>query len=397
MAIGACFAAHSLYFLTLAKLEYSFCGTLLSVAVLHLRIRHSPTDWGILAAATLILMAIAVRVEHFPLPVRICCALVGLASLVILATRTLWCKPSEITVPLWALAAAVVLVGSGWILPPFLTWAGQGTPKVLDLYLCSFDASLGFQPSFAMGTLLFKWPILGQISGTFYMGVPIIVTLVYGDRLLQGVRKALPAFLAFFLVAPIGSLFYDLFPALGPVYVFAGSFPVRPLPASLIQHMRLEPLALGGFRNAMPSLHMAWAILGLWYSRGTAWWIRVFAWVFFVFTVISTLGMGEHYLIDLIVAFPFALMIYGVFCSLSGWKDAWRIRAIAFGFAATILWMVLLRFQPSLFWVSPVIPWSLMILTLAATLALKWRVQVASEPAAIPVTPGSVAHLSPEL
>jgi hypothetical protein len=138
--------------------------------------------------------------------------------------------------------------------------------------------------------------------------------------------------------------------------------------------MRLEPVSLYGFPNAMPSLHMTWALLGLWYSRGASWWLRLIAQAFFVFTVLSTLGTGEHYLADLVVAFPFSLMIFAIFPLAATWVDAWRVRAIVFGVAGTILWMTLLRFQPSFFWSSPAIPWTLIALTIGVTAALRRRI-----------------------
>jgi len=397
VAAAACFAVRSHYFFNVAKAEYAFCATLLSVSVLYLRIRPSFKELAVLILSTLVLVGVSIGVGPFPPSVRICLALFGVAGFAALAARTIWSKPSEITIPLCAFIAAVCLVGSGWIIPPFLKWAGQGMPKVLDLYLVSFDASLGFQPSFAVGTLFFKWPLFDRIAGVFYMGVPFIVALVFGDRLLRDMRKAFLAFLAFLLVGPVGSLFYTLFPAVGPVFVFPGNFPVRPIPGYAVRALILEPIAINGYRNAMPSLHMAWAILGLWYSRGMAWWIRAIAWMFFVFTVFATLGMGEHYLIDLIVAFPFSLMVFAVFYSVSGWGESWRIRAITFGFGATILWMTLLRFQPNLFWLSPVIPWGLIVLTVAATLVLKRKMELASEPVENAVTGRSVADLPAEL
>ena len=397
VVLGACLAAHDHYFFLLAKLQYSFWATLLSITVLHLRIRHSLSEFAVLGTFTVLLIAVMSRTEHFPFPVRICLALLGLASLAMLAIRVIWSTPSQIAVPLWALVAAASLIGAGWIIPPFLTWAGRTTPKVLDLYLCSFDASLGFQPSFAMGVLLGKLSVFARVIGFFYMNVTLILVIVFAEQLLRDVRKAVPVFLAFFLSNPIGTLFYTLFPALGPLYLFQDNFPLRPLPASVIQHMHLEPIVLPGLRNAMPSLHMTWAILGLWFAWGTPRWVRVAAWAFVVFTIMGTLGIGEHYLIDLVVALPFSLMIFAAFFTLSGWKDSWRIRAIAFGFGATILWMMVLRFQTNLFWVSPAIPWALMILTLVATLLLKSRLSVASALDGSAAPPAKVADLPAQL
>jgi hypothetical protein len=260
------------------------------------------------------------------------------------------------------------------VIPPLLTWVAANNPKGFDLYLNSFDASLHVQPSFLVGRAFLKWSALRHFSIAFYMGITCLCTVVYADQLLRDVKKALSILIAFLWSGPIGILFYNLFPALGPAYLFGANFPLRPLPANAIQHMRLEPVSLYGFPNAMPSLHMTWALLGLWYSRGASWWLRLIAQAFFVFTVLSTLGTGEHYLADLVVAFPFSLMIFAIFPLAATWVDAWRVRAIVFGVAGTILWMTLLRFQPSFFWSSPAIPWTLIALTIGVTAALRRRI-----------------------
>lgn len=364
---------------------------MLSVTVLQLRLKRTLLEFGALIAVSLTFMGVALRVEHFPLPLRICWSILGMASLVILAARTIWSKPGERTVPGWALTAAVAGIGSGWIVPLFLKWAEHGALKVLDLYLISFDASLGFQPSFAMGAVVLRSLLLGRLVGYFYMGIPLVVNLVFAEQLLRDVKKSVLVFVAFFLSGSIGALFYNLFPALGPFYICGNNFPLRPLPAAIIQHMRLEPLVLPGARNAMPSLHMTWAILAVWYSRGTSWWVRLAAWIFLVFTVIATLGIGEHYFIDLIVAFPFSLMLYALF--MSGWSS-WRMRALVFGLATTILWMTLLRFQTDLFWVSPLIPWGTCLLTVGATLLLKRQLELSSKVAESAALSGTVANLS---
>jgi hypothetical protein len=54
---------------------------------------------------------------------------------------------------------------------------------------------------------------------------------------------------------------------------------------------------------------MAWVLLVWWYSRALSWWERSIAFFFLFFTVLATLGTGEHYLIDLVVAFPFAVFV----------------------------------------------------------------------------------------
>jgi hypothetical protein len=106
----------------------------------------------------------------------------------------------------------------------------------------------------------------------------------------------------------------------------------------------------------------------------------VVALAFVVFTVFSTMGSGEHYLVDLVVAIPFSVMIVAL-CAISlPWSHRDRIYAGTFGAALTFFWLYLLRFQPHLFWVSPVIPWTLISVTLAASFWVrKWFAGVVPE------------------
>jgi hypothetical protein len=366
----ACFAAQDAYFLQLAKTEYSVFTTFLSITVLHLRIRHTFSEAGILALSTLVLIGVASRDGYFPPGISVTLTFLGIASLTILGIRTLWSSKSRRRVLSWGFIASLLLIGLGWVVPPALRWTAIANPKAFDLYLYSFDGSLHFQPSFFMGMLYLKWPHFHWVSILFYMGIPIVCTAVYGEYLVRNKKESFSVLGAFLLSGPIGIVFYNFFPALGPVYLFKSDFPLHSLSTNELRHLHLEPIALFGFPNAMPSLHMTWALLGLWYSRGAAWWVRLVAIVFLVFTVLSTLGTGEHYLVDLVVAFPFALMVYGIFALSTPWLDPWRLRAILFGGAGTFLWLALLRFVSRFFWVSPLIPWTLIVLTISATVLL---------------------------
>jgi hypothetical protein len=370
------------YFLRLAKTEYTFFTTFVSVTVLHIRLRHKLSELGFLLFTTAALVAIAARGDHFPPGAPLCLTCLGLASLVILGIHTVWSPKDRRAVVGWGFVAATSIVFLGWVIPPMLTWVAKANPKGFDLYLYSFDASLRFQPSFLLGKAFLKWSLFGKFSTAVYLAISSIYMFVFADLLLRDIKKAKSVFLAFLISGPLGILFYNLFPALGPLYLFGANFPLRPLPASAIQHLHLEPVSLYGFPNAMPSLHMSWALLAFWYSRGAASWVRIVASVFLTFTVLSTLGTGEHYLADLVVAMPFSLMILAAFSFSAAWADAWRIRVIVFGLSSTVLWMTLLRFQPHLFWVSPGIPWTLIVLTVAATLLLEGRLALSSKPAA---------------
>jgi hypothetical protein len=130
------------------------------------------------------------------------------------------------------------------------------------------------------------------------------------------------------------------------------------------------PVLLKGARNAIPSLHMAWVLLVWWNSRGLARWIRAIALLFVVLTVMATLGTGEHYFIDLVVAFPFSLMVQAL-CSYSQpFRSGARRNAFLFGTFVTLIWLALLSFTTTIFWTSPVLPWTMIVATVAPSIWL---------------------------
>jgi hypothetical protein len=170
-------------------------------------------------------------------------------------------------------------------------------------------------------------------------------------------------------------LFYNLLPALGPVHVFGKAFPWQPLSTAQAAKLFLEPIAVAGAPNAIPSLHMAWVLLVWWYSRGLSWWERAIAFAFLFFTVLATLGTGEHYFVDLIVAFPFAVLMEAL-CEFSvPLKNRGRILALAFGLFATLAWLLALRYTPGIFWSSAILPWIFCIVTIAAALICERQLQ----------------------
>jgi hypothetical protein len=59
----------------------------------------------------------------------------------------------------------------------------------------------------------------------------------------------------------------------------------------------------------MPSLHVAWAVLLARSTSGSRVALRVIAWAFALFTILATIGSGEHYVIDLVAAAPFLVAL----------------------------------------------------------------------------------------
>src|SRR5260370_977564 len=157
---------------------------------------------------------------------------------------------------------------------------------------------LRVQLSFLMGQAYATWHRFGAAGMFIYIGLPVLLAMVAAGHLLHGSKAAIPAMAAFLVTAPVGVIFYNLFPALGPTYIFGPRFPWNPLTIDQAARLLLEPILVAGYRNAMPSLHIAWVLLAWWFSRGLSVWERSIAMVFVVFTVFATLGSGEHYVFD---------------------------------------------------------------------------------------------------
>jgi hypothetical protein len=152
---------------------------------------------------------------------------------------------------------------------------------------------------------------------------------------------------------------YAVFPAVGAQTAFAGIFPGNPpvTNASFGSSM-FEPS--GPNRNFMPSLHTGWGIalllaawpLGKWWRCGMLLYLAPM--LFY--------ALASHYLCDMIVAVPWTLASWNAL--EKRWARAVIYLAIAMG------WMLLIRFELPVLYLSPAIPWVLASATLATPLAM---------------------------
>jgi PAP2 superfamily len=345
-----------------------FSVALASVIVLHLRVRPAWQDALLILAGTALLGLVDFVLLKYPRAIMAWPSFAGLMSLLVLGIRAVWAEGESRKPLIYAWVPAVLFVSSEWFASTLLDWTTAAHPKTLDLYLFSFDSSMRVQLSFLVARWFWQISWLRLVGMFFYLGLPIAIALVYAGQLVRKHEKAFPAMLAFLFAGPVGALFYNLFPAVSPKMLFARNFPFNPLPAAQVVRLFLEPIPLQGPRNAMPSLHLAWTLLAWWYSRGLSWWERAIAFAFLAFTALATLGSGEHYFIDLIVAFPFALMMEAL-CEYSlSYKDPRRLAAFLFGIIVTLGWFAALRYFGKFFWTSPLIPWSLAAATVALTI-----------------------------
>jgi hypothetical protein len=250
-------------------------------------------------------------------------------------------------------------------------------PRTCDQFLYAFDGSLGFQPSFVLGRFARAHPAVRSVLATVYEAVALPVAILWAiqrRRRYTGGYKILPLLIA---ASTGGYLLYYVFPATGPVYEFRGTFPLGNPPVSL-EVGPVLPLIERAVRNGMPSLHFGTALLILWNARILSRPARAALWLFLAGTAIATLALGQHYLIDLVVAVPVMLAFHaGAMNSLPLTSGA-RRTAIAAGMALTAGWLVFLRFGVTLCLGRPAVGWTMIVFTVAACVLLEARLRAAA-------------------
>ena len=348
-----------------------FAVALVSVCIFHFAVRRTLYDvLGVLGSAAFFAY-VDFGVLHYPLHNMAWLSFLGLGSFLVLALRLTWEPKANRTLLALALVPSTLFMSSDWAAYYFLAYTEKLHPRVFDLNLYAFDGTLHVQLPFLIGQWFQGLPWFYSISFFFYICLPIVIAVVYTGVLLRDTRRSLSAMTAFLVTGPIGILFYNLLPALGPVHIFHDAFPWHPLSFAQLHKLFVEPLPIAGPRNAIPSLHMAWVILAWWFSRGLSVWRRSLAALFLLFTFFSTMGTGEHYFVDLVAAVPFALFIKSL-CSFEvSWTNRVRLLSISTGVALVGAWFLLLRFAPKAFLFSALLPWALVVLTVVVSLYLE--------------------------
>ncbi len=312
------------------------------------------------------------------LRISTCLGMLGLVSFLVLGFKAVWAKGAEQqqlkSILLPAAALAFFILGSQRL----LAIAGLLFTDTLDLYAYAFDGSLGFQPSFLIGRVFRDFALVSAIGHFTYFAIPIPMALVYAGHLRR--RNTPPLFMLeiFMAAGLLGYFLYSAFPATGPVYVAGPSFPGSALSLSALHQLNVRPIPVNRWfsRNAMPSLHMAWVLL-IWFNcKEFSRWVRVLAFTFVLITILDTLGTGEHYLVDLVVAFPFAVAIQALCTHWIPLRSKTRFVPLVGGAAVVAVWLILLRYGTRVFLLTPIIPWTCLIAS--TVLASLWMRQVMS-------------------
>jgi membrane-associated phospholipid phosphatase len=233
-------------------------------------------------------------------------------------------------IPVFALAGSL-----------FMQIAQNIPPRTFDLYLYKFDAQLGVQAGFWCGRLFLRSPLLKELESVVYNALGIFPAVVFSAGL--KINRRLPFNpLTTFVWAGIASFcLYQICPGTAPSAVFHGAYPGNPPAAGLLPLARIE--VPGSWRNAMPSMHTTWALLAWTCSLRLQRWIRIFSTAFVALTCLAALGLGQHYLVDLIVACAFTVAASAACCGDLPFSAPARWQALAVAGAVTLGWLVMLR------------------------------------------------------
>jgi hypothetical protein len=246
--------------------------------------------------------------DHDPLVALISAgAFLGIGSITVMAWQTIWVQNSSHAA---ALQDALILPVFSLVAGLGMNWVNGSPQRTYDHLLYAFDGTLlRTAPEQTVAALFRGFPWIAGAASAAYQGLLIFPPLYRGWALHRGLRSSVNAMHAFVVAGVVGFIFYQACPAEGPIYSFGTRFPDH-LPDW--RDVSLAPYLSAGVHNAMPSMHMTWALLVLWSALELGPLAIAIAGSFAGFTALATLGFGEHYLIDLVVSAPLILVVKGV-------------------------------------------------------------------------------------
>lgn len=286
-------------------------------------------------------------------------AFLGSGSLAVMSCHMVWTGSQGYKI---ALRDALVLPVFSLVAGVLMNLVNGGAKSSYDYFLQAFDSTLG-SPGHIVAGWFKTFPWLATAASITYSSLLIFPPLYHGWAGYRGVRGGMHLMNAFVIAGIGGFVLYQICPAIGPLYCFKGQFPDR-LPG--IDGLNLQSFSSTEVHNAMPSMHMTWALLVWWSSWRLGRLAIAIASGFVGLTVLAMLGFGEHYAIDLVVSVPLVMMVEGI-CTNS--------RKLTLAGAAMVAgWMLYLRLGLTLH-VPAAVNWALVAATLAVAVTMQLDIQ----------------------
>jgi hypothetical protein len=251
------------------------------------------------------------------------------------------------------LLLALIFLTLNMMLSSLLKLAALWNTRRYDLGIYAMDSANWDGVVAFLGSLLARHAWMFHFEETVYYALPGVIILVFAFHTYRSHDLEINLLGLYLTLAILGFLLYFVIPACGPIYAFAKLFPFALPPVGT------AALASDVFKNspnAMPPLHFASALMLYWNSRP---WrgLRIFTFLFLIFTGVATLGSGEHYVTDLVVAIPFAVALQTYFGAASN-----KIAVVAFSSILVSIWFLAILIFP----VGGAPPWLLWALTLGS-------------------------------
>ena len=258
-----------------------------------------------------------------------------------------------------------------------LTWILH--PLTLDMHAYLFDLSLGVVfYAYAVG-LLDTFPILNEMCTFAYRYLPAGIAMLYGLYIRGGKTLPINVLSAIILSGVfVIAMVYHLVPVSGPLYALGETYAIDlPTVAEALERSLL-PVEVSP-RNGVPSMHFGFALLMWLISFNYGLIIRAFFSLVMILNVIATIGFGEHYLVDLVISFPYILFIYALCRKPLREGDVYRRRAMFYGVGATLAWVFYLRFGVNYFDFIPGLSWLLALATIYTSYRMFLRIDISRE------------------
>jgi len=223
--------------------------------------------------------------------------------------------------------------------------------ETFDVYALKFDASGGWNLTPWLIEAVDAIPGASALIRLAYSLTPLGL-LAVSILQLRGKRVHVPNALLLWVVMTVCALIaYHFFPVTGPKYVFGSEEFLARLRVPSKQPLEMVAGVGPNPRNGMPSMHFGWMLAAsiLWMQSQTNRWSRVVLVAMTVCVAIATLYLGEHYVIDLIVAVPFTLSTIALTTTGVSFERPERWRTVLLGFGCWLTWVLLLRNQITFF------------------------------------------------
>ncbi len=255
--------------------------------------------------------------------------------------------------------------------------ANKAYPWKFDYVLYGIDHALAYSPSL-VGGAVFSSHAGQAMVGFIYSSIAIAMAFCYARALRSSTARPNRLLIAYLINLVVGCALYWLVPACGPVYAFGRGFRSN-LPVPVVSRIELN-----GDPNAIPSLHFSTALIMLFFSRDDPK-TRIATVLYAAATAVVTLATGEHYLVDLVVAAPFALF------AISIAEGCWRRGILAF--ASVMGWLLAIRFDASILVQHPLLLRSAAAVTVLMSVALIFMASSRSTGAIDTIGISNVPHL----